>query len=123
MKRILVIDDDDLTRATIRDMLETSGYEVDEAENGSDGVLKQQDRPFDLIVTDVLMPDKDGIETIIDLKRGYPNLRIIAISGGGTTGNLVFLEMSTRFGADKMLAKPFSNLQLLDAVESLLTTR
>jgi len=123
MKRILVIDDDDLTRATIRDMLETSGYEVDEAENGSDGVLKQQDRPFDLIVTDVLMPDKDGIETIIDLKRGYPNLRIIAISGGGTTGNLVFLEMSTKFGADKMLAKPFSKLQLLDAVGSLLTTR
>jgi len=123
MKRILVIDDDDLTRATIRDMLETSGYEVDEAENGSDGVLKQQDRPFDLIVTDVLMPDKDGIETIIDLKRGYPKLRIIAISGGGTTGNLVFLEMSTTFGADKMLAKPFSKLQLLDAVGSLLTTR
>lgn len=116
MPRILVIDDEELARFTIREILESAGFEVDEAENGRIGVEKQQATPFDLIITDIIMPEKEGVETIIDLKQEFPNLRIIAISGGGRTRNLDFLKLSERFGASKLLAKPFTEGQLLEAV-------
>ncbi|MCR4376632.1 MAG: response regulator [Rhodospirillales bacterium] len=116
MSRILVIDDEELARFTIREILESAGFEVDEAENGRIGVEKQQATPFDLIITDIIMPEKEGVETIIDLKQEFPNLRIIAISGGGRTRNLDFLKLSERFGASKLLAKPFTEGQLLEAV-------
>lgn len=116
MSRILVIDDEELARFTIREILESAGFEVDEAENGRIGVEKQQATPFDLIITDIIMPEKEGVETIIDLKQAFPNLRIIAISGGGRTRNLDFLKLSERFGASKLLAKPFTEGQLLEAV-------
>ena len=116
MSRILVIDDEELARFTIREILESAGFEVDEAENGRIGVEKQQATPFDLIITDIIMPEKEGVETIIDLKQEFPNLKIIAISGGGRTRNLDFLKLSERFWASKLLAKPFTEGQLLEAV-------
>ena len=116
MPRILVIDDEELARFTIREILEGAGFEVDEAENGRIGVEKQQATPFDLIITDIIMPEKEGVETIIDLKQEFPSLKIIAISGGGRTRNLDFLKLSERFGASKLLAKPFTEGQLLEAV-------
>jgi len=122
MKRILVIDDEELARFTIREILEGANFEVDEAENGLIGIEKQQASPFDLIITDIIMPEKEGVETIIDLKNGFPDLKIIAISGRGRTRNLDFLKLSERFGAAKVLAKPFTEGQLLDAVNEVLAT-
>lgn len=120
MPRVLVIDDEELARFTIREILEGAGYEVEEAENGRIGVDMQNATPFDLIVTDIIMPEKEGVETIIDLKKDYPDLGIIAISGGGRTRNLDFLKLSERFGASKILAKPFTEGQLLEAVNEVI---
>jgi len=122
MTRILVIDDEELARFTIREILETADFEVDEAENGRVGVDKQKATPFDLIITDIIMPEKEGVETIIDLKQEFPDLKIIAISGGGRTRNLDFLKLSERFGAAKILAKPFTEGQLLEAVHDVLAS-
>jgi len=120
MTRVLVIDDEELARFTIREILESANYEVEEAANGRIGIEKQKDTPFDLIITDIIMPEKEGVETIIDLKQEFPDLKIIAISGGGRTRNLDFLNLTERFGAGKTLAKPFTEGQLLEAIAEIL---
>lgn len=117
MARILVIDDEELARFTIREILETAGHDVTEARDGEEGIAFQAANPFDLIITDIIMPRKEGVETIIELKRDHPNLRIIAISGGGRTRNLDFLKLAEEYGADKVLPKPFSEDELLAAVK------
>ena len=117
MARILVIDDEQLARFTMREILESAGHEVVEAKNGKQGISFQQAEPFDIVVTDIIMPEKEGVETIIELKRDFPNLPIIAISGGGRTRNLDFLKIAEQYGADRILAKPFSEEELIEAVE------
>jgi len=123
MARILVVDDEELARFTIREILETAGHEITEAENGNEAIASQNANPFDLIITDIIMPEKEGVETIIELKADYPNLKIIAISGGGRTKNLDFLKLADEFGADKILAKPFSEDELMEYVDVCLRTR
>ncbi len=120
MARLLVIDDEKLARLTLRKILERAGHEVVEATNGSEGIAMYRSRPFDAVITDIIMPDKEGVETIIELKRDFPQVRLIAISGGGRTRNLDFLKLAMQYGAEKILAKPFSQDDLVDAVESLL---
>lgn len=121
MARILVVDDEELARFTIRDILETAGHVVDEAANGNEAIASQVADPFDLIITDIVMPEKEGVETIIELRRDYPDLKIIAISGGGRTKNMDFLKFADEFGADKILAKPFSEEELLERVNECLS--
>ena len=120
MARLLVIDDEKLARLTLRKILERAGHEVVEATNGSEGIAMYRAQPFDAVITDIIMPDKEGVETIIELKRDFPQVRLIAISGGGRTRNLDFLKLAMQYGAEKILAKPFSQDDLVDAVESLL---
>jgi len=120
MVRVLVVDDEELARFAIREILEDAGFEVDEAENGRVGIEKQKAFPFDLIITDIIMPEKEGVEMIIDLKKDFPELKIIAISGGGRTRNLDFLKLSERFGAGQILTKPFTEAQLLESVKKML---
>ena len=120
MARLLVIDDEKLARLTLRKILERAGHEVVEASNGSEGIAMYRAQPFDAVITDIIMPDKEGVETIIELKRDFPQVRLIAISGGGRTRNLDFLKLAMQYGAEKILAKPFSQDDLVDAVESLL---
>lgn len=117
MSNILVIDDEDLVRETLRQMLEDGGHEVIEASNGEEGVRQFLKHGADLIVTDVIMPEKEGIETIIELTRDYPDLRIIAISGGGRTKRVDYLEIAERFGAAAVMAKPFDQQTLLSEVD------
>jgi len=81
---------------------------VEDTENGVEALASQSAGPFDLIITDIIMPEKEGVETIIELKQLHPFLKIIAISGGGRTRNLDFLKFAEEFGADSILAKPFS---------------
>lgn len=121
MARILVVDDEELARFTIRDILETAGHEVAEAENGNEAISSQTAKPFDLIITDLIMPEKEGVETIVELRRDYPDLKIIAISGGGRTKNMDFLKLAGEFGADKILAKPFSEGELMERVNECLS--
>jgi len=120
MTRILVIDDEELTRFTMREILEGAGHEVVEAENGNQGLSVQKDQPCDLVITDIIMPEKEGVETIIEMKRDFPSVPIIAISGGGRTRNLDFLKLARQYGARIILAKPFSESELIDAVNDCL---
>ena len=120
MARVLVIDDEQLARFTVREILETAGHDVVEAKNGGQGLAYQNADSFDIVVTDIIMPEKEGVETIIEMKRDFPDLPIIAISGGGRTRNLDFLEIAKQYGADSVLAKPFSEEELLSAVDACL---
>lgn len=118
MACILIIDDEADLRATMRAALEQDGHEVIEAANGAEGLALIETVPAELVVTDIMMPEKDGIETIIAMRRQRPDLRIIAISGGGNVGKTHFLTMAEKFGATQILAKPFRRQQLLDAVQA-----
>ncbi len=121
MAHILVIDDEEMARFTVRDMLEAAGHQVIEAINGDEGVALQHVHAFDLIITDMIMPKKEGVETIIELKQANPNQKIVAISGGGRTRNMDFLQMAEQFGADRILAKPFTEDELLESVDTCLS--
>lgn len=119
MARILIIDDDANVRYTLRQMLESAEHEVFEAPDGAAGVsLFRQKRP-ELVITDIFMPERDGLETILTLKSEFPTVKIIAISGGGQLGNLSYLEMARAFGAERVLVKPFIRQDLLTAIQEL----
>jgi len=121
MARILIIEDDDQFRTMLRKMLETAGYnDIEEAANGSIGVKLFRQHTFDLVITDIVMPDKEGLEMITELVRDYPGIKIIAMSGGGRTGTQSYLKMAKYLGAGRTLAKPFEYPDLIDAVQELL---
>lgn len=120
MARILVIDDEESVRDALVMLLEHEGHEIDSAVNGEIGLKKFQENPFDLVVTDIVMPDKEGIETIKDLRAISPDVRIIAISGGGRTGNTGFLDVALRLGADSAMLKPFNRGHFLHIVRDCL---
>jgi DNA-binding response OmpR family regulator len=117
--RILVIDDDDLVRKTIKLGLEAAHYQVEEATDGAIGLEIASQGAFDLVITDILMPNKEGIETIQELRREKPAVKIIAISGGDRRGGS-FLEVAAKLGADKALRKPFRPQELLDCIQDVL---
>ena len=123
MHRILVVDDEELAPFTLREILESAGYEVAEARNGKECVDKQRASPFDLVITDIIMPEQEGIQTITEMRSDKPDAKIIAISGGGRIGNTDFLKMAQQYGADAILAKPFTDEQLLDLVKEQLKYR
>lgn len=109
----LVIDDDDFVRATIAAILESAGFEVIEARDGQKGMQLFHRHAVDLVVTDILMPSKEGIETIVEIRQRDPEVRIIAVSGGGNIGAVPVLHAAQRLGADSVLSKPFSKEELL----------
>jgi CheY-like chemotaxis protein len=114
MANILVVDDEAIARFSIRDTLESAGHSVVEAADGKDAIERLTTDPFDLVITDIIMPKREGLEIIIEMKRDYPELKIIAISGGGRTKNLDFLELAEKFGADRVIAKPSSKAELME---------
>ncbi|MEX2530680.1 MAG: response regulator [Gemmatimonadota bacterium] len=121
MARILVIDDDPALRRTVRKILERGGHEVEEAENGLTGLRVVEKGPPDLVVTDLVMPEKEGIETILELQERFPEVGVLAVSGAGgvdPTGPLMDAQL---FGAHATLSKPFEIQELLDAVERVLS--
>lgn len=120
MQRILLVEDDEMMRQTLRVILGRAGHEVVDATNGREALECLSRENIDLVITDIMMPEMDGIETIISLKRASPTLKLLAISGGGSTGNFEFLEMARKFGAAETLRKPFKPKELLDAVERVL---
>ncbi len=120
MSRILIIDDDRMVRDTLKVILVAAGHQVALATDGKDGLRIFAEFQPQLIITDILMPEKEGVETIQDLRQLVPNLPIIAISGGGRVGNMSFLKVAQQFGADRTFAKPFEPDEILGAVNELL---
>ena len=115
--RALVIDDDELVRATVTSMLEAAGYEVLQAEDGQQGLKLFHKHPVDLVITDILMPFKEGIETILELRQRNQEVRIIAMTGGGSIGAMPILDAARRLGANAVLSKPFTKADLLETIE------
>lgn len=120
MSSILVIDDDTQVLDVMSEMLRLEGYQVAVAENGQRAVEEIQAKSFDLVITDLIMPEKEGLETITDIRRHCGDLPIIAISGGGRVGPTDYLETARFIGADATLAKPFGRQELISAVSALL---
>jgi DNA-binding NtrC family response regulator len=121
MARILIIDDEPNLRSMLRRMLHLAGHQVSEAGNGAEGINLYERDPLDLVITDIFMPKKEGIETIIALHRADPDLPIIAISGGGRSGNMDSLCSAKKLGARHTFSKPFRGDQLLSAVSESLS--
>ena len=120
MGRILVVEDDKAVRELLREILERAGHEVMEAINGQEAITQYKTHPADLIITNILMPEKEGLETIQELRRDDPDIKIIAISGGGRIGPADYLDIAKRFGAKRTFSKPFNRKDLLKAVDELL---
>ena len=116
MEKVLVIDDDSLVRDTIVRILERQGYQVLVASDGVRGLRMFRSEQPDLVITDVIMPEKDGIETIREIRGDCPDAKIIAISGGGRIGNVDFLKIAEKLGASEIIAKPFDPSVLVNVV-------
>jgi DNA-binding response OmpR family regulator len=119
MIRILVVDDDFQMREMLGVILERKGYDVKTASDGKSALQLQSKKPFDIVITDIIVPEKDGIETISELRRGYPRVKIIAISGGGRNKSEGYMELARQIGADRVLVKPFGSWEILGAVREL----
>lgn len=122
MASILLIDDNDVFIEALRSVLQNVGHDVRMARSGQEALDGFADARPDLVITDMVMPDKDGIETIIELKQLDPGLRIIAMSGGGRVEPEVYLHTAACLGALRVLAKPFDEQQLLEAVRDVLAS-
>ena len=120
MALILIVDDDDQFRIMLRQIFELAGHHVTEASNGKECISAYQEKHADLVVTDIFMPEKEGIETIIELRRIFPDVKIIAMSGGGCINKDDCLLMARCLGAKKILTKPFSREKLLKTVSEIL---
>ncbi|MCB9481363.1 MAG: response regulator [Desulfobacteraceae bacterium] len=120
-KKILIIEDDSDLRQVLKIMLEKEAYSVSEAENGMRGLKAFQSNKFDLVITDIIMPEKEGIETIFELKKINPDVKIIAISGGGRIAAEEYLMMAKNFGVSTVLSKPFKKDDFLSSVKDVLS--
>lgn len=117
MARILLVEDDRYFRAMTRGLLAEGGHSVVEAEDGAAALEAFRRGAFDLVIMDLLMPEKDGIETITEMKRDFPTARIIAMSGGGQYApKEEYLRVARIIGATEALTKPFTAEVLLSAV-------
>jgi DNA-binding response OmpR family regulator len=120
MSRILVIEDDFMLSKMIQQMLEHEGYDVLVASDGKDAEKFYQEGNLDLVITDVLMPEKDGLEVIVEIRSKMPQVKIIAISGGGRISHTDYLVTAKRLGAHRTLSKPFVRQDLINALKELL---
>ena len=122
MANILLVEDDEAVREILRKALVSAGHTVEEASNGDVALAAYRRQAADVVITDLVMPDKDGLETIMLLRRLDPAVKIIAISGGGRTigSGQLYLETARSIGAAQILAKPFTGSALLAAVTEVL---
>lgn len=117
MTRILLIDDDELSRSAVEKMLERAGFEVRSTGDGREALESYRKERPDLVVTDLIMPDVDGLELIQQVRQLDPTVRILAISGGGRVQAEEYLSVARKFGALEVLSKPFTGQELRQAVE------
>jgi two-component system, chemotaxis family, chemotaxis protein CheY len=120
MARILLIDDEDELRALLKEALVDAGHQVLDAAGGDAGLQIYRASPTDVVITDILMPHKVGLETILELKRDFPKAKIIAISGGFNQRTDQDSALAGTLGVHRTLAKPFSPQRLVELVQTLL---
>jgi DNA-binding response OmpR family regulator len=119
MANILLIDDDDLLRGALFQSLVNAGHNVIEASDGRQGCELARSMPLDIVITDLVMPVQEGVETILTLRRERPKLPIIAMSGGVTNSKL-YLDIAGKIGAKRMLPKPFIPKALISLIDQVL---
>jgi CheY-like chemotaxis protein len=120
MARILLIEDNDAIRTLLRENLELAGHTVIEARDGNEGLDLFRRAGADLVVTDIVMPEREGLEVLRALRTSHPSLKVIAISGGGQGSGAAYLDAARLLGAAKVLLKPFPTAVLLAAIDELL---
>jgi two-component system response regulator (stage 0 sporulation protein F) len=114
------MDDEEHVLIMLQKLLEKSGYEVEVASDGKEGTEKYSKNPPDLVIVDIFMPEKDGLSVILELRRDYPDAKIIAISGVGIRNDVDIVKLTKQYGANQAFEKPFENKDLLEAVADLL---
>lgn len=120
MKRVLIVDDDPLVLGTMKVAVEEAGYTVATAENGKKAMSEITRELPDLVVTDLIMPTQEGVETILAIRKTAPTLPIIAISGGGRLDAVSLLDVAQKFGAVATLKKPFPPSELINTISRIL---
>ena len=113
---ILLVDDDEQFRGMLSEALTGEGFQVREALDGRQGIKLYVEQPSDIVITDLVMPEQEGLEMIVEMKRLHAGVKIIAISGGGRSSSQHYLKMAKVFGAQIVLAKPFLHRELLEAI-------
>ncbi len=121
MHTILIIDDDAQIRSMLKKMVKREGYQVITAKDGKEGVRIFESAAIDLVITDLIMPEQEGIETIIALKQKNTQVKIIAISGDGKVNSISYLDMATKLGAQRAFTKPVDRKELIASIQLLLT--
>jgi DNA-binding response OmpR family regulator len=116
MNRILLVDDDVSYRAALKRVLLQNGFAVDTASDGRAALKKFREAQFDVIILDLWMPEKDGLETLIEIRRASPTAKVIAMSGANSIGFTKPLDTALRFGAAAVLEKPFTSQDLIEAI-------
>ena len=117
---ILLVDDDEQFRAMLSEALTGEGFQVREASDGRQGIKLYVEQPTDIVITDLVMPEKEGLEMIVEIRKLHSEVKIIAMSGGGRGSPQNYLKMAKAFGAQLVLAKPFSHCEILDAISQVL---
>ena len=117
---VLVVDDDLALRELFSRVLGKAGFDVETACDGAAAIRELEGRDFGAVVTDIIMPEKEGVETLIEIKRRWPACRIVAVSGCGAAGFGGYLEMAAKLGADATLRKPVELRDLVGVVKGLL---
>lgn len=120
MSRILLVDDHPEFLSVQQELLQDAGHTVITASDGFKALAAVDAGNFDLVITDIIMPGKEGIETIMELRQRHPLLKVIAMSGGGRVGALSYLEIAEKLGALATLEKPFNQALLLKTVDTVL---
>ncbi len=120
MARILIVDDEDEIRNMLRQMFEREGFEVVEAPDGKEALKIFRKEQTDLVITDIIMPEQEGLETIIKLKKEFPKVKIIAMSGGGIIEPEPYLNMAEKVGALRTFTKPVKREEILETVKDVL---
>ena len=122
MAKVLVIDDDKLVRLSVRQSLEDAGHQVEEAQDGRAGLKIYSENRTYLVITDIIMPEVEGVEIILSLLQSNPDCRIIAISGGGRIDAENYLRVAEHLGVDAVISKPFEETTLMERVNAVLST-
>ena len=119
-RSILVVDDEEELRDIVGRVLRDAGHRVTTAADGKEAIVTMANEEFDLVLTDVIMPEKDGMQVISEARRKYPRVKIVAMSGGGHIPRDQYLKIATGLGAHAILEKPFSNRELMETVTAVL---
>ncbi len=120
MASVLIIDDDDMVRTMLLRTVTRGGHEAFGARDGVEGIARFREHPADLVITDIFMPNQEGLATIMELRRSTPDLKIIAISGGGARASLDVLPVAEALGAQRTLRKPFTPAEVMEAINEVL---